>query len=140
MLPKIKDLNLVTPEDFNKRAKDVFGEKPESQPENETKQSASQSSTKPKGKGNRLTWKTNQHHELFKQFQPPHWLLPLKDDTEVTNYIYCSLSFFISSTISRPNPVFTWLDILVPDQLQDRLQAKKIMIDGSIPGKIFLAR
>lgn len=140
MLPKLKSLNLVTPDDFQKQAKEVFGDiiVSKRQPENDADQI--QGGTLAKTKAEKLTWTTTGVHETFKQFNPPHWLMNLKDDTQVVNFIYTSLSFFYSATISKPNPAYTWLDIPVPDQLIDRLGCKVITVDGTTKGLITMYR
>ncbi len=69
--------------------------------------------------------------EYLKGFRLPKFLKDCISNPEVNNFTYTALSFFINSTLKRPHPLYTWIDLPVPDQLIDTIGARQITIDGT---------
>lgn len=69
--------------------------------------------------------------DYLKGFRLPKFLKDCINDPDVSNYTYTALSFFINTTLKRPAPQYTWIDLPVPDQLIDVIGADQITIDGT---------
>lgn len=63
-----------------------------------------------------ISYKDQNLKEHMKKLIIPEFMRIYKNDQEFMNWLNTSLAYFVTTTVMRSMPQYTWIDLPVPDQ------------------------